>query len=50
METLYIGFSHAMSEKKAKTLGIRRFLMKPLVFRHVANTIRSVLDQKDSEM
>jgi len=44
---LCTGFSHAMDRKKALALGIREFLMKPLVRRDVATTVRRVLDQRD---
>jgi len=47
---LCTGFSHAMNRKKALALGIREFLMKPLVRRDMATTLRRVLDQKDSEI
>jgi len=38
------GFSELMTEEKAKRAGIRDFLMKPLVVRDLARTIRRVLD------
>ena len=40
------GYSDGMSEEKAEELGIRRFLMKPLVAREVAEAVRALLDQK----
>lgn len=41
---LCTGFSEKMTEKRAKEIGIKAFLMKPLVMRDLSNTIRSVLD------
>jgi CheY-like chemotaxis protein len=43
---LCTGFSQRITEKKAKHLGIKAFLMKPLVMRSLAVTIRKVLDEK----
>jgi len=43
---LCTGFSERISEEKAKALGIRKFLMKPLVLREFAKTIREALDTK----
>ena len=40
------GYSDGMSEERAEELGIRRFLMKPLVAREVAEAVRALLDQK----
>ncbi len=40
------GYSERISEEKAKGMGIRVFVMKPLVMRDLANTIRNVLDKK----
>ncbi len=37
------GFSESINEKKAKAIGIRAFLMKPVVMRELAETIRDVL-------
>ncbi|MDY6837395.1 MAG: PAS domain S-box protein [Thermodesulfobacteriota bacterium] len=42
---LCTGFSPAMTEKKAKALGIRAFLMKPLHKEDIARTVRQVLDE-----
>jgi len=42
---LCTGFSHKMTEKKAKQHGIKAFLMKPLVLRDLASIVRKVLDQ-----
>jgi len=46
---LCTGYSERISEGRAKTLGIREFVMKPLVIRDLANIIRKVLDRKDEE-
>ncbi len=43
---LCTGFSERMPEGKATSLGIRGFLMKPVVKSDLANTIREVLDGK----
>ena len=41
---LCTGFSHVMNEEEALRIGIRAFVMKPLVMRDLAETIRKVLD------
>jgi PAS domain S-box-containing protein len=41
---LCTGFSEAITSEKAKSLGIREFLMKPLTISATANAIRNVLD------
>jgi PAS domain S-box-containing protein len=41
---LCTGFSHIINEEKAKAIGIRKFIMKPVVMREMALTIRDVLD------
>lgn len=43
---LCTGFSHIISEEKAREIGIRDFAMKPLVMRQLAETARRVLDEK----
>nr|MBC8391484.1 response regulator [Deltaproteobacteria bacterium] len=43
---LSTGFSEKIDEKKALELGVRAFLMKPVVMSEMANTIRKVLDEK----
>jgi CheY-like chemotaxis protein len=43
---LCTGFSHKMDEEKAKSIGIKGFVMKPLVKAEIANAIRSVLDEQ----
>ena len=41
---LCTGFSHLISENKARNAGIREFLMKPIVIRDLATVVRRVLD------
>jgi PAS domain S-box-containing protein len=41
---LCTGFSEMISEEKAKSLGIKGFLMKPAVMKDFSNMIRKVLD------
>ena len=43
---LCTGFSERISEEKARRMGIREFVMKPLIMRDLANTVRKVLDQE----
>ena len=38
------GYSEYISEEKANEIGIRAFIMKPLLMRDLANTVRKVLD------
>jgi PAS domain S-box-containing protein len=38
------GFSEQIDEKGAKEMGIRAFLMKPIIMQKITNTIRQVLD------
>jgi PAS domain S-box-containing protein len=42
---LCTGFSHVINEEKAKAIGIRKFIMKPVVIREMAGTIRRLLDE-----
>ncbi|MBC8442309.1 MAG: PAS domain S-box protein [Deltaproteobacteria bacterium] len=42
---LCTGFSENMSEKKAASLGIKGFLLKPIVMRDLAQKLRVVLDE-----
>lgn len=42
---LCTGFSERISEERAKAMGIRAFIMKPILKRELAETIRSVLDR-----
>jgi FixJ family two-component response regulator len=43
---LCTGFSEQIGERRAKEIGIRAFVMKPIVMSQIANTIRAVLDNK----
>jgi len=43
---LCTGFSEVMSKEKAEFLGIKGFLMKPIVLKDLSSTIRKVLDTK----
>jgi CheY-like chemotaxis protein len=43
---LCTGYNERISEEKAKALGIKAFVMKPLVMREIARTIRKVLDEQ----
>ncbi|MBI5186420.1 MAG: response regulator [Nitrospinae bacterium] len=43
---LCTGFSHAVTPEKAKALGIREFLMKPLLARELGEAIRRALGQE----
>jgi CheY-like chemotaxis protein len=43
---LCTGFSELVNEEKAQAIGIRAFLMKPLVRKTIADTVRKVLDQE----
>ena len=42
---LCTGFSETMSEEKATSLGIKGFLLKPIVMKDLAKKIREVLDE-----
>ena len=42
---LCTGFSEQIDEKKAEEMGIRAYVMKPVVMRGLAKTIRKVLDE-----
>jgi len=43
---LCTGHSRLVSEEKAKEIGIKAFVMKPLVVRNLAETVRKVMDEK----
>jgi CheY-like chemotaxis protein len=43
---LCTGFSHAITGERAAKMGIKAFLMKPLVRRDLARTVREVLDRR----
>jgi YesN/AraC family two-component response regulator len=45
---LCTGFSELISKEKAESLGIKGFLMKPVVIKDLSNMIRNVLDNKQS--
>jgi hypothetical protein len=38
------GFSEQITEDKAKKMGIKKFILKPMVMRKLALTVREVLD------
>lgn len=40
------GYSNQLSQEEARSLGIRKYLTKPLVMDHLAYAVREVLDQK----
>jgi signal transduction histidine kinase/ActR/RegA family two-component response regulator len=46
---LCTGFSEAISEEKAKAIGIREFVMKPIIRQKIARIIRRVLDQEKEQ-
>lgn len=39
------GFSEMIDEKRAKAIGIREYVMKPIVKDEIARAIRKVLDE-----
>ena len=43
---LCTGFSTRITEEKSKNMGIRAFILKPLIRKDIAGTIRKVLDHK----
>jgi two-component system cell cycle sensor histidine kinase/response regulator CckA len=43
---LCTGFSDIISEDEAKAMGIREFVMKPLVIREIAEKVRTILDSE----
>ena len=45
---LCTGFSETMSEEKAASLGIKGFLLKPVLIRDLSQKIREVLDNRES--
>ncbi len=47
---LCTGYSERMSEEKAREMGIRAFLMKPILVNEIADTIRNVLEQYEKEI
>jgi AmiR/NasT family two-component response regulator len=40
---LCTGFSHAITSEKAKAMGIRTFLLKPLLIKDLGRALREVL-------
>ncbi len=44
---LCTGFSERMPEEKAATLGIKGFLLKPIVMKDLSDKMREVLDNKE---
>jgi len=46
---LVTGFSEAVTPEKAKQMGIREFIMKPIMSRDLSKVIRHVLDQEEKE-
>ena len=46
---LLSGFSETMNAEKAKSLGIREYIMKPVIKKELAQVIRKVLDEKPSQ-
>ena len=44
---LLTGFSDRVDEEKARDIGIKRFVMKPLSFSEIANIVRDVLDGEE---
>jgi CheY-like chemotaxis protein len=48
---LFTGFSDLITEEKAKSLGIRAYVMKPIIKHDLAGTIRRILDeQKEGDL
>jgi PAS domain S-box-containing protein len=41
------GYSQRLTEQRVEEFGIKSFVMKPLVIKDLANTIRKVLDEKE---
>ena len=46
---LCTGFSHKITERKAKAMGIKAFIMKPIIMIDLANSVRQVLDAVKSQ-
>ena len=44
---LCTGFSHKITEERAKEMGIKAFLLKPILKGMLAETVRKVLDKKN---
>ncbi len=43
------GYSSMIDEEKAKAIGIDGYVMKPIVIREIAKTIREVLDKRQEK-
>jgi YesN/AraC family two-component response regulator len=43
---LCTGFSELINEKKAKAIGIREYIMKPIVIQELAMVLRKALDER----
>ena len=43
---LSTGFSEGMTQEKARAIGVKEFIMKPMVQRQMAEAIRRVIDEK----
>ena len=46
---LCTGFSERLNEDKAKEMGVREFLRKPIMIYDFVNTVRKVLDQPSAD-
>jgi CheY-like chemotaxis protein len=46
---LCTGFIEQINAEKAKALGIRGFIQKPILLNEIASLIREVLDRKNPE-
>jgi two-component system cell cycle sensor histidine kinase/response regulator CckA len=46
---LCTGFSERLTEEKAKEMGVREFLIKPIMIHDFVNTVREVLDQSSAD-
>ena len=44
---LCTGFSYQVNEEKSRALGIEGYIMKPVIIKEIAATIRKVLDGKN---
>jgi CheY-like chemotaxis protein len=44
---LCTGFSEEVTQEKARAIGVREFIMKPIVRRQIAEAIRRALDKKE---
>jgi len=44
---LCTGFSELINENKAKAIGIREYIMKPIIIQELARVVRKVLDERE---